>query len=112
MTPDEIEKHKEKISKTLKNRKIEYSEEEIEKRRKRAIDRNKSLFMKDVCIKRNKERIWKKETLEKMKAKMENNKINSGKKYINKDGKRKMILKEETNYYLENGWSLGMGKYG
>lgn len=112
MTPDEIEKHKEKISKTLKNRKLEYSQEESKKRRKRAIERNKSLFMKNVCVKRNKERVWSKETLEKMRLKMFNNKINSGKRYINKDGKRKMILKEEIDSYLEKGWSLGMGKYG
>ena len=110
MTPEQIEKHKEKISKTPKNRKIEYNEEELEKRRKRAIERNKSLFMKKICVKRNKDRVWRKETLEKMSRKMTNNKINSGKKYINKDGIRKMVLKEELNYYLENGWNLGMGK--
>ena len=66
--------------------------------------------MKKICVKRNKDRVWRKETLEKMSRKMTNNKINSGKKYINKDGIRKMVLKEELNYYLENGWNLGMGK--
>lgn len=111
MTADEIKKHKEKISNTLKNRKTEYSKEEIEKRRKRAIERNKTLFMKNVCMKRNKERVWKRETLEKMSIKMKNNKINKGKKYINKNGDRKMILETDLDYYLKNGWNLGMGKY-
>ena len=109
MTPDEIKKFKEKISKTQKGRKQEYSQEELEKRKKRAIERNKSDFMREVCVKRNKERVWRKETLEKMKKKMANNKINSGKKYINKDGIRKMIYAKELNCYLEKGWSLGMG---
>ena len=110
MTPDEIKKFKENMSKIQKKIKQYHSPEELEEKRKRAIERNKSDFMRKVCVKRNKERVWRKETLEKMSIKMANNKINSGKKYINKDGIRKMILKEELNYYLENGWNLGMGK--
>lgn len=110
MTTEEIIKHKQKISKALKGRKINYSCEELEKRRKNAINRNQSDFMKNVCVKRNKERVWSKETLNNMSKRMANNKINSGKKYIHKDGYRKMVLKEELNYYLDNGWILGKGK--
>lgn len=110
MTDEELQIRKEKIIKSLKNRKLEYSEEEIKKRRNRAIERNKSDFMKQVCIKRNKERIWSKDTLNKMSLKMANNKINSGKKYIHKGKTKKMILEKELSEYLKNGWELGMGK--
>ena len=111
MTKEEIEEHKRKISNTLRNKKIEYSKEEKEKRSKRAIERNKSNFMKEICVKRNKERVWKKETLLKMHKRMENNKINLGKKYVNNGIERKMILKEELDAYLKNGWSLGKGNW-
>ena len=110
MTEEEIRKHKEKISNTLKQRKLVYSKEEIEKRRKKAIKRNKSEFMKKICVKRNKERVWKKETLEKMSKRMSNNKINQGKKYIHKEAERKMVLEKDLDFYLKNGWQLGMGK--
>lgn len=111
MTDEEIEKRKQKISNSLKGKKQEYSEEEMDKRRKRAIMRNKSDFMKEVCVKRNKERVWSQKTLEQMSKRMINNKINSGKKYIHCGNNRKMVYEDEIEYYLKNGWLLGMGNY-
>lgn len=111
MTDEEIKRFKQKISNTLKRRKLEYSDEEINKRRSRVIERNKSDFMKEVCIKRNKERVWSHDTLKQMSNRMKDNKINLGKKYIHKNGIRKMIPIDQLEEHLKDGWTIGMGKH-
>lgn len=38
------------------------------------------------------------------------NKHNLGRVFINKDGKRRTVLREDLKIFLAQGWSLGMGK--
>lgn len=108
MTDEQFEEVRTKISRALKSNPPVLSDSGRESIRKHTIERNKSDYMKEVCAKRNKERVWKQETLDMMSKRMSGNKINLGKKYINNGVQNKMVPANEVEKYLKDGWVLGI----